>query len=160
MFKSESYETTKRQRALWPRLSLLLLGVIIIVVGALLVVWQVSLHQEAPRPYISNPPVQLPSAFYGVVKEQFAQGLHLTTDQVKAKLQSDEAGGILDIANAQHVSLQQLNTLQINALQAASDKMVSAGTWTHQQANTNMQFWKQLDGKQVNDFFTHWFLDQ
>ncbi len=71
------------------------------------------------------------------IANQVAQGLHLTTDQLKAQLQSGKS--LSDIASAQHVSSSQLHTLVTNAIQTAVNKAVSDGNLTQQQATDFMQ---------------------
>jgi polyhydroxyalkanoate synthesis regulator phasin len=71
------------------------------------------------------------------IANQVAQGLHLTTDQLKAQLHSGKS--LSDIASAQHVSSSQLHTLVTNAIQTAVNKAVSDGNLTQQQATAFMQ---------------------
>ncbi len=70
------------------------------------------------------------------IANQLAQGLHMTTDQLKAQLQSGKS--LSDIATAQGVSSSQLHTIVINAIQSALNKAVSDGNLTQQQA-TNIK---------------------
>ena len=71
------------------------------------------------------------------ITNQVASGLHLTTAQLKAQVQSGKS--LSDIAMAQHVSDSQLRTIVIDAVRSALDKAVSAGNVTKQQATTFMQ---------------------
>jgi len=71
------------------------------------------------------------------IANSVAQGLHLTTDQLKAQLQSGKS--LSDIATAQHISSAQLHTIVLNAIQSALNKAVSAGDLTQQQADKIIQ---------------------
>ncbi len=71
------------------------------------------------------------------IANQVAQGLHITTDQLKAQLQSGKS--LSDIAAAKGVSSSQLHTIVTNAIQSALNKAVSDGNLTQQQATNIMQ---------------------
>ncbi|HJT59334.1 MAG TPA: hypothetical protein VJ761_22695 [Ktedonobacteraceae bacterium] len=71
------------------------------------------------------------------IENQVAQGLHLTSAQLTAQLQSGKS--LSDIATAQHVTASQLHTIVVNAIQSALNKAVAAGNLTQQQATTFMQ---------------------
>ncbi len=71
------------------------------------------------------------------IANQVAQGLNMTTDKLKAQLQSGKS--LSDIAAAQGVSSSQLHTIVINAIQSALNKAVSDGNLTQQQAANIMQ---------------------
>jgi polyhydroxyalkanoate synthesis regulator phasin len=63
---------------------------------------------------------------------------------------------------AQGIARAQVLSTEINALQAASDQMVSKGIWTQQQADENMQYWKNRaqdaqQTKQMDGEFSSWF---
>ncbi len=90
------------------------------------------------------------------IANQVAQGLHLTTDQLKAQLQSGKS--LSDIASAQHVSSSQLHTLVTNAIQTAVNKAVSDGNLTQQQATAFMQLLQnhpQFLDRLLNGHFGH-----
>jgi polyhydroxyalkanoate synthesis regulator phasin len=71
------------------------------------------------------------------IASQVAKGLNMTTDQLKAQLQSGKS--LSDIAAAKGVSSSQLHTIVINAIQSALNKAVSDGNLTQQQATNIMQ---------------------
>jgi len=93
------------------------------------------------------------------IKNQIAQGLHLTSDQLTAQLQSGKT--LTDIATAQNVSSTQLQTIVGNALQTALQPAVDAGTLTQQQltrlikkAQTNPQMLDRLLGGKASKLGT------
>jgi polyhydroxyalkanoate synthesis regulator phasin len=71
------------------------------------------------------------------VATQVAQGLHLNANQLVSQLQSGKS--LSDIAKAQGVSSNQLQTIVTNAIQSAANKAVSDGNLTQQQATNIMQ---------------------
>jgi hypothetical protein len=71
------------------------------------------------------------------IKNQIAQGLHLTPEQLTTQVQSGKT--LSNIATAQNVSSTQLQTLVGNALQTALQPAVSNGTLTQQQVNRLMK---------------------
>ena len=71
------------------------------------------------------------------IKNQIAQGLHLTPDQLTTQLQSGKT--LSEVATAQNVSSTQLQTLVGSALQTALQPAVSDGTLTQQQVNKLMK---------------------
>ena len=81
--------------------------------------------------------MQLLRKYLPDIANSVAQGLHLTTDQLKAQLQSGKS--LSDIATAQHISSAQLHTIVLNAIQSALNKAVSAGDLTQQQADKIIQ---------------------
>jgi hypothetical protein len=89
------------------------------------------------------------SAFLNTVRQNIAQGLHLTVDQVTSEISSGKQ--IADIAAAQGVSSTQLHTIEVNAYQAAFNQAVQNGTYTQDQANTYMENYRQRDPGQLND---------
>ncbi len=147
------------RRARWGRLALLLGGAAL--VGAvLLLVWQVAFHSAASAEQYSpaRPPVQVPAAYYETVKAQIAQGLGETVAQVQAAIEADPSEGVFGVATAHGVSPDGLYTIEIDALQAASDQMVATGVWTQQQSDATMQYWRQRGAKALGSDMTNWFL--
>ena len=67
------------------------------------------------------------------IKNQIAQGLHLTPDQLTAQLQSGKT--LSNIATAQHISSPQLQTIMGNAIQNALKPAVDNGTLTQKQVD-------------------------
>jgi hypothetical protein len=129
-------------------------------VGAILLVWQVIFHPAASAEQYSpaRPPVQPTAAYYETVETQIAQGLGETVAQVKVGVAADPNEGLFGVATAQGVSPDGLYTIEIDALQAASDQMVGSGLWTQQQADATMQYWRQRGAKALGSDMTGWFL--
>jgi hypothetical protein len=67
------------------------------------------------------------------IKNQIAQGLHLTPDQLTAQLQSGKT--LSNIATAQNISSTQLQTIVGNAIQNALKPAVDGGTLTQKQVD-------------------------
>jgi hypothetical protein len=75
--------------------------------------------------------------YSSTIRTQIAQGLHLTTDQLTAQLQSGKT--LPQIATAQNVSTDQLNTLISTSVTSALQPVVSSGKITQQQVNRLVQ---------------------
>ncbi len=150
-------ETPRRAR--W-RLMALLLGGAFLGGVVLLVLWQMVIHPAASAEQYSpaRPPAPLSAAYYETVEAQIAQGLGETVAQVKAGVAADPNEGLFGVATAQGVSPDGLYTVEIDALQAASDQMVETGVWTAQQAGDTMQYWRQRGAKALGSDMTDWFL--
>jgi len=151
------------RRARWRWVALLLGGAILVGAVLLLVIWQiwqVAFHPAASAQQYSpaRPPVQVPAAYYETVETQIAQGLGETVAQVKAGVAADPNEGLFGVATAQGVSPDGLYTIEIDALQAASDQMVATGVWTAQQADDTMRYWRQRGAKALGSDMTNWFL--
>ena len=67
------------------------------------------------------------------IKNQIAQGLHLTSDQLTSQLKSGKT--LVDIATAQNISATQLQTIVGNAVQNALKPAVADGTLTQKQVD-------------------------
>ena len=67
------------------------------------------------------------------IKNQIAQGLHLTPDQLASQLKSGKT--LSDIATAQNISSTQLQTIVGNAIQNALKPAVTGGTLTQKQVD-------------------------
>ena len=65
------------------------------------------------------------------IKNQIAQGLHLTPDQLTTQLQAGKT--LSDIATTQKISASQLQTVVGNALQTSLQPAVTDGTLTQRQ---------------------------
>jgi hypothetical protein len=65
------------------------------------------------------------------IKNQIAQGLHLTPDQLTTQLQAGKT--LSDIATTQNISASQLQTVVSNALQTSLQPAVTDGTLTQRQ---------------------------
>lgn len=168
MVKNENQEHAAPRRDRGISIFLLLLGVVI--VGGVLA-WQVAAHTDpsssagaAQPPAIDSspltPPVPLTAMYDEIVKEQVAQGLHLTVAQVTAQLQADPAADLEGVAKPQGLAQDQLYTLIMNALQVAGDHMVSTSVWTQQQADEEMQYWRNQNQRPLIREITSWFRQQ
>jgi hypothetical protein len=119
--------------------------------------------RSADRPSVEytppNPPVTLPPTYHEVVKEQVAQGLHLSVAQVVAKIQSNPDDGLYGVAVAGGVSQDQVESLALSAFRTAGDKMVSTGNWTRQQADQDIQYWSNRGSKALVGDITGWLLN-
>ena len=93
-----------------------------------------------------------PPAFLTTVRQQIAQGLHLTVDQVTVEVSAGKQ--IADVAVAQGISTNQLHTLELNAYQTAFDQAVHNGTYTQNQAHVYMENYQQRNPGQLNDNVT------
>ena len=87
--------------------------------------------------------------------QQTAQGLHLSVAQVKAQIKGGKS--IQDVARAQGISAQQLQSIETNALQAANNQMVTLKCTSQAQANANVQYYVSKGAQYMNDRFTYWF---
>ena len=67
------------------------------------------------------------------IKNQIAQGLYLTPDQLTSQLKSGKT--LSDIATAQNISSTQLQTIVGNAIQNALKPAVTGGTLTQKQVD-------------------------
>lgn len=105
----------------------------------------------------TNPPIALTADYKTLVKEQIAQRLKLSVDQVKRKLQTET--DLFYVASDQQIAGIPDSVIQIelNALKAGDDKMVSNHTWTQQQANQNIQYWQNLGNKGITGQISNWF---
>jgi hypothetical protein len=168
MIKNENQEHAVLRRDRWISVFLLLLGVMI--VGGVLA-WQVAAHTDtsssagAAQPTAGSsspltPPVALTAVYDETVKEQVAQGLHLTVAQVTAQLQADPAADLKRVAKPQGLAQDQLYRLIMNALQVAGDQMVSTGVWTQPQADEEMQYWRNQNAQSLITEITSWFRQQ
>lgn len=93
--------------------------------------------------------------FLATLKSHIAQGLHLSVDQVTNQLEGGKQ--ISDVASEQGVSSSQLNTIEINAYQAAFDQAVQEGTYTQAQADSYMQNYRRQDPNRMNVNITQLF---
>jgi len=83
-----------------------------------------------------------------VVRQQVAQGLHLTPEELSAKLTDGQT--ILEVAAQQQVSADQLYTIEVNAYIAAHAQLVSEGKITKQQADQYDTNIRQADANNLN----------
>jgi hypothetical protein len=83
-----------------------------------------------------------------VVRQQVAQGLHLTPEDLSAKLTTGKT--ILEVAAQQQVSADQLYTIEVNAYIAAHAQLASEGKITRQQADQYDANTRQADANNLN----------
>lgn len=169
----QKQETTRRPR--WGRLLLLLLCLILVVGGVL--VWQIASHAGnasngggpataagSSPPTVSSdplaPPVPLTAMYDESVKDQVAQGLHLTVAQVTAQLQAEPTPDLRGIGKQQGLAQDQLYRLVLSALQTADNQMVTSHTWTEPQADEEMGYWSQQTQLALINGVARWFLQQ
>jgi hypothetical protein len=181
MFENDFSENDQPRRSGKRHLSWLFLLGGVLVVGGLLLAWQVVLHTAVATPAHSSVPTSQPGLasatspssspgtrslspqgppptplYYQTFEQQVAQGLHLTVPEVKTRLQSTPS--LFALARNQGLTQQQAYNLVINALRAAGDKMVSTNVWTRQQADADLQSWQQRDQEAVDGGSTKLFM--
>ena len=99
----------------------------------------VCLHGQPCSNGNSNTLIEMQPDFIAVVQNQLAEGLHLSPNQIKAKLQTSLH--ITDLAQQQGLSLDQWHTLELNAVKAGMQKLISENKLTQDRANTIQQQW-------------------
>lgn len=158
MAQSESYEGKTQRRVKWRWFLPLLVSLSIIAGWLVFAVLHTDNRPAPPQVEYSppNPPLPLTAAYEEAVKDQVAQKLHLTVAQVAAQMQSNP-DGLFGVAEAQGMSEDQLTTMLTNAFQAASDQMVRDSQWTQQQADAEMQYWRQRSPKALVGDVGSWF---
>ncbi len=116
-----------------------------------------------------------PAIYWQPIREQVAQGLHLSVAQVTTKLVAagatstatpssnknsaapDPGASMTAVAVQQSLTTDQLRTLELNALQKGCDAMVAQGRLTQDQASQRMQFISDWDQGTMNWYVTHAF---
>lgn len=146
MTKDNFTESEHQQKRGWPRL--LLLTILLLVVGSGLLVWQVFARQTPQASSISNnphfsaqssPPASkgTPPEVANIVRQQVAQKLLLSVDQLATKLQSGVS--IEALAAQQGMSPGEWHTFVITTYQAAYEREVRAGKVTQARADHDMR---------------------
>ena len=87
--------------------------------------------------------------------QQTAQGLHLSVAQVKAQIKGGKS--IQDVAHAQGITAQQLQNIEISALQAANNRLVAMKCESQANADASVQDYINKGAQYMNDRFTYWF---
>ncbi|HEY6409615.1 MAG TPA: hypothetical protein VIY29_19320 [Ktedonobacteraceae bacterium] len=161
MFKHTEIEGAYQAKP-W-RLSLSLTGGLVLLVGVVLLVWFLFLRPPV-RPSMPSvqysspqPPLPLSVVYEDAVKQSLAQQLRVDVSQLVHETQANP-DGLFGIADARSLSQDQLHTMLLNAFQSASNRMVNTGHWTHQQAGTEMQYWKQREFKALAGDVSSWLL--
>ena len=143
------------------RLFLSLVGGLVLLIGIVLLAWSLLLRSpmrpSAPSVQYSppQPPLPLSVAYEDAVKQSLAEQLHIAVSQLAHETQANQ-DGLFGVADARSLSQGQLHTLLLNAFQSASEQMESLGHWTHQQAGTEMQYWKQREFKALTGDVSYW----
>ena len=172
--KTDDPKQGASRRARWSRIALLLLCLTL--VGSALA-WQIASHlgteglgggsgnaatPSSPAAASSSPLtplVPLTAMYDEIVKEQVAQGLHLTVAQVTAQLQAEPTPDLRWIGKQQSLAQDQLYRLVLSALQTADDRMVTSGVWKAQQADEEMQYWSQQTQVSLINGVARWYLE-
>jgi hypothetical protein len=166
----EEYAAPRRVR--WEHIFLLFLCLIAV---AAVLVWQIASHTgnsitggrstavetasgTAGISHPLTPPVPLTAMYDEIVKNQVAEGLHLTVAQVTAQLQAEPTPDLRRVSKGQNLAQDQLYRLVRSALQTADDRMVSNHAWTQQQADEETQYWSQQAELPLINGVASWFL--
>lgn len=165
MIRNDEQEQTSQPRVNqgWLRPTLIVLGGVILVAGVAVffLLYHTNSTSSTPRPSVSytppDPPEPLTASYKQLVLDQVAQGFHLPIDQLKTKLRANP-NGLFGVAHDANISDDQLATILKNAFQSASNSMVTTGTWSEQQASTEMSYWNQRASKALAGDVTTWFL--
>ena len=147
MAKDDFTEPEQQQQQKKGRTRILLLIGLLLVVGSGLLAWQVFARQTPQASSISNnphfsvqssPPASkgTPPEAANVVRQQVAQKLHLSIDQLTTKLQSGVS--IEALATQQGMSPGEWRTFVIATYQAAFEQAVNAGKLTQARADRYM----------------------
>lgn len=153
-------------------LLLLLVGCVVIIGGGAVFAWQVVSHQPVPRqgnnqrtgastaqpkgPPLADCSHGFPPSYTETLKQQFAQGVHLTVAQVTVDIRSGKP--IQEVAAAQGISADQLFSLELHAYQVADDSMVTIGCSNQYSANLDVQRYREAGATQLNYDFTFLFI--
>ncbi|EFH82436.1 hypothetical protein [Ktedonobacter racemifer] len=157
---------------------LLLLGVTVILGGGLVAVWRVYTTNSASPTQTakkggpsttstssgSAPWDNYPAVYWQTLRAQFAQGMHMTEQQIQdnfrstvlatqtpashggAEISSPQATEWLnDLAQTQGISQDQLHTIEATAVQQAHAALVQQHVLTHQQADQTIHGMNQDD---------------
>jgi hypothetical protein len=150
---------------------LLIFGCVVVISAGTIFVWQVVSHQPSPRPGNNRqagasttqpkgpPPANcrhgFPPSYNETLRQQFAQGVHLSVAQVTAEIRSGKP--IQDVAAEQGISADQLFSLELHAYQVADNLMVTIGCSNQYSANLDVQRYRNAGAAQLNYDFTFLF---
>lgn len=149
---------------LWTSLILLLL-----IAGASVLTWQTVRGGKATSAVGSGATTQtsqtskssntnkggVPQIFWETIQQQVAQGLHLSVEQVKTRLQ--EGKTMQEIAAAQGISADQLYSIERGAVHQALEKEYSTGIDTFPEKKREMQSWDAMDPREMDSNVTYLF---
>lgn len=144
-----------------------MLGCVILLGGGGVLIWQVTAHTTSvpgSSTTVSSGPIKAaptqatgcgPRLPWDFLDQQAANGLHLTVAQIKTQVLAGKT--IQEIAAAQVISQNQLHTIEIQALRAAYNKLVSMGCYTQQEADAGFHQDSGETLTQLNTDFTRYF---
>lgn len=173
----------KPQRQTGPRLlSVLILPGVIIILGVVLMgAWRVYITNNASLNTAASAQstgstgskgtnssqalgMSHPAEYWQTLRAQFAQGMHMTEQQIQENMQStllatpthltnggvnlnatDAAKWVGDLASARGIPQDQLHTIEVTAIQRAYAVLVEQHVLTNQQANEKVQGMSQAD---------------
>jgi hypothetical protein len=120
-------QSKPQRRSRWRPLSLLLLlGSVLVLGGGTLLVWQLVSHQPTlQKADVTIDCAHYPSGYHDALRQELAQGLHVTVTQVTAQVRAGKQ--IQDVAAAQHVSPDQLSGLERYAYKVTDVQLVHGG---------------------------------
>ncbi len=119
-----------------------------------------------------------PATYWDPIRTTVAQGLHLSVAQVTTRLQAaspqststptssnkgsppDPGGAMTALAAQQGLSIEQLRTLELNALQKGCNAMVAQGKLSQADASQRMQTFNGWDQGTLNWYIMHAFTGQ
>ena len=138
----------RRNRKHMGALLFILCGCLIILGGAGVLAWQLTLHTDANVPTSTTPTsssqaAKQPAGCTGarepinVIQQLIAQGFHLTVAQVQAHVLAGKT--ITQIAAEQRLTAIQLHSIEIQTLRAANRRWQSLGCITQQDVQDNLQ---------------------
>ena len=141
MERRTTYIGSMERRTIYLIGGIVVLTLIVLAVGTFVFlprITQASTQSVTPTPTVhkTNPSMYV-RQYSSMIRTQIAQGLHLTTDQLTAQLQSGQT--LSQIATTQNVSSDQLNTLISASVTGALQPAVSSGKITQQQVNKLVQ---------------------
>ena len=137
----------------------------LIMLGGGVLAWQLSSHANAPAVSTSTPassksPAKQATDCTGarepvdVIKQQMAQGLHLSVAQVQARVLAGKT--VAQIATEQGLTATQLHDVEVQALRYANNRWLSMGCITQQDVQDNMQR-DTGSPAYMDEEFTDWF---
>lgn len=163
-FKLQERPERRTARPLLFWLVPIVIGVIIIVGGVLLVLL-LSLHTPASTTSgnsaqtasasvngKSQSDVCRPSLPWDTILQSVAADLHLDVNQVASQLRAGK--DIQDVAQARGITLDQLHTFELHALQTGGNRWVQLHCSTQQEINGRLQLYNNMTVAQLNQVFT------
>ena len=146
-------------------LVLVICACLLILGGAGVLVWQLTLHTAASSVSSATPTTGSSSAKQptgctsarepvNIIQQQTAEGLHLSVAQVQARVLAGKT--IAQIATEQGLTAAQLHNIEVQALHTANNRWLSMGCLTQQDVLDNLQ--RDIGTPAYMDVeFTDWF---